>query len=132
MSDLRVELKGAEELKRTLAAIGARTPKEGAAALYAEAEVVRGVSFQRTPKDTGNLRDSHAVSKPRIAGQEITVTLGVGGPAAPYAIYVHENLTAHHPIGQAKFLESAIHEAASNWTERLAKRIDLNRLKGVG
>lgn len=27
------------------------------------------------------------------------------GYSAPYAIFVHENLTAHHPIGQAKFLE---------------------------
>jgi hypothetical protein len=28
------------------------------------------------------------------------------GYSAPYAIYVHENLQAHHPIGQAKFLET--------------------------
>ena len=27
------------------------------------------------------------------------------GYAAEYAIFVHENLTAHHPVGQAKFLE---------------------------
>lgn len=27
---------------------------------------------------------------------------------APYAIYVHEDLTKHHPKGQAKFLEEAV------------------------
>ena len=29
------------------------------------------------------------------------------GYSAPYAVYVHENLEAHHPVGQAKFLEAA-------------------------
>lgn len=29
----------------------------------------------------------------------------VVGYTAAYAIYVHENLEAHHPVGQAKFLE---------------------------
>lgn len=31
-------------------------------------------------------------------------TVAVGFTAA-YAMYVHENLEAHHPVGQAKFLE---------------------------
>jgi hypothetical protein len=37
----------------------------------------------------------------RRAGQARIVV----GYSAPYAIYVHENLNAYHPIGQAKFLE---------------------------
>lgn len=32
------------------------------------------------------------------------------GYSASYAIYVHENLEAHHPIGQAKYLESAVRQ----------------------
>lgn len=38
----------------------------------------------------------------------------------PYAIYVHENLEAVHPFGQAKFLETAAQEILSNrsvWVE---------------
>lgn len=29
------------------------------------------------------------------------------GYSADYAVYVHENMEAHHPVGQAKFLETA-------------------------
>jgi hypothetical protein len=31
----------------------------------------------------------------------------VVGYSAGYAVYVHENLEAYHPVGQAKFLEAA-------------------------
>lgn len=34
----------------------------------------------------------------------------VVGFSVNYAIFVHENLTAHHPVGQAKFLETAARE----------------------
>lgn len=32
------------------------------------------------------------------------------GYTAEYAVYVHENLTARHPVGQAKFLEQPLRE----------------------
>lgn len=34
------------------------------------------------------------------------------GYTAPYAVYVHENLTARHPVGQAKYLEQPAREHA--------------------
>jgi hypothetical protein len=34
------------------------------------------------------------------------------GYTAEYAIYVHENLEANHPVGQAKFLEQPAREMA--------------------
>jgi predicted GNAT family N-acyltransferase len=34
----------------------------------------------------------------------------VVGYTQAYAIYVHENLQAHHPVGQAKFLEQPARE----------------------
>jgi hypothetical protein len=34
------------------------------------------------------------------------------GYTQAYAIYVHENLEAHHPVGQAKFLEQPAREHA--------------------
>jgi uncharacterized membrane protein YdfJ with MMPL/SSD domain len=40
----------------------------------------------------------------REAKEASGVTVAVGFSTG-YAIYVHENLTAHHPVGQAKFLE---------------------------
>jgi hypothetical protein len=43
-------------------------------------------------------------AKAAMARKDEDVSVIVGYTAA-YAIYVHENLTAHHPVGQAKFLE---------------------------
>jgi len=45
------------------------------------------------------LRARAAKSK---AGDQASVVVGY---TAAYAVYVHENLTAHHPQGRAKFLE---------------------------
>ena len=69
----------------------------------------------QTPVDTGNLRASGHVTEPEIVNDSwLTVTLGFGGPAGSgsgqnqdvgYAVYVHEDLSKHHPIGHAKFLE---------------------------
>lgn len=41
----------------------------------------------------------------------------VVGFSASYAIYVHENLEAHHPIGQAKFLEQPAKQMKSELAE---------------
>lgn len=42
----------------------------------------------------------------RIDAQMADVKMGVVvGYSAPYALYVHENLEAHHDNGQAKYLE---------------------------
>jgi hypothetical protein len=82
--------------------------------------------MRRTPVDTGALKGSHETSKPEQGGGDVSVTITVGGPAAPYAVPVHENLDAHHKVGQAKFLESTIMESRSSMAERIARRIDLN------
>jgi hypothetical protein len=61
-----------------------------------------------TPVDTGALRASGHTQLPVIDGSTVTVTMGFGGPAVDYAIYVHENLEAHHPVGHAKFMERVL------------------------
>ncbi len=38
------------------------------------------------------------------------------GYTAAYAIFVHENLEAHHPVGQAKFLEQPAREMGNDGT----------------
>lgn len=123
-----MEFKGADEIRARLAALASRVPKEVGAALYQEALIIGKESMERTPVEFGNLKASHVVGKPEHKGNEISVSIDVGGPAAPYAIYVHENEEANHPRGgRAKFLESAIHDAVPGLPERLAKRVDLNR-----
>lgn len=85
---------------------------------------------RRTPVDEGHLRGSVHPQGP-FREREIIYTLIVcGGPAAPYAIFVHENLTAKHDVGQAKFLESVIMESRRTMAARVARRLqleDMNR-----
>lgn len=47
----------------------------------------------------------------------------VVGFTAPYAIYVHEDLTKHHDNGRAKFLEYAIREHAQEVRRAVAKSL---------
>lgn len=118
---------GIDQVASRLAALAARLPREAARALYEEASIEATESQRRTPVDTGALRASHEVSQPEI-GRDISVTISVGGVAAPYAVVVHEDLEAFHDDGQAKFLESTILESKPYLAARIAARIDLRRL----
>jgi hypothetical protein len=118
------EFKGFDQLAQAFARIE-RTLHEGRA-LYQEALAIQKVSMRRTPVDTGALRASHETLEPFFDGGEVRVAIAVGGPAAPYALVVHEDLDAHHNVGEAKFLEKSVLEAAQNLSERLGARIARN------
>jgi hypothetical protein len=95
-----------------------------AAAIRIEHERIMTTAKQRTPVATGALRASGHVQPTRVdAGGRLVSVGGFGGPAAPYAVYVHEDLTARHPVGQAKFYETAVLEAQSGLADRLAAHI---------
>lgn len=80
----------------------------------------------RTPVDKGALKSSGYVHPPQYRGREITVEMGFGGPAAPYAVYVHEDLDAwHKPPGQARFLASVVDESAPYLLDRVGRRLNL-------
>ena len=94
--------------------------KDVEAGLYQEGELVMARSVRRTPVDTGNLRASAHVKRPETSGGKSTVTVAYG---TDYAIYVHEILTNEHPVGQAKFLESAVKEGMPGFIGRMKKRV---------
>lgn len=94
-----------------------------AAALRAEAEVVAEASKRLTPVDTGALRASHVVGDPVVDNSSVSVTIGVGGPSAPYAVIVHEVVEYHHPVGQSKFLQTAVSNYARIFAARMALRL---------
>lgn len=102
-------------------------PDVVALALRQETEVEATEVKKRTPVETGNLRASIHVVGPTREGRRIYTLIAAGGPAAPYALYVHENLEAFHPVGQAKYIESVIMESRAYLGARVAKRIELNR-----
>lgn len=118
-----IHIDGLDQVLDQLKRIGEDAKQETSDALYAEAELIMGEAKHRTPADTGALRSSGHVVPPDSPGDPIV--LAFGGPAAPYAVYVHENLEAKHSVGQAKFLESAIIDALPDLVERVAKRVKL-------
>lgn len=120
---IRLKVSGFRELKKALKAQGQRAEKSLAAALYAEGERIMAEAKRLCPVDTGTLRSTGHVQKPVIRRGSIEVTLGFGGPAAPYAVYVHENLNVHHTVGQAKYLEKPLNDAARGFAERLAAEV---------
>jgi hypothetical protein len=119
----------AAKVRRSLESLARKFPNEVARALYSEAQIERTESMRRTPVDTGALRASHGVTDPSIGvGGDISVTIFAGGVAAPYAVKVHEDLSAMHRTGQAKFLESTLMESRPYLAGRIARRIQLERL----
>jgi hypothetical protein len=103
---MNLTLQGSQTFKRKLAAAAAVGPPSLLAALFQEANVILTASKQDyVPVDTGALRASGFVEPPVVTPEGGSVTLGFGGPSAPYAVIVHEDLTKRHPVGQAKYLE---------------------------
>jgi hypothetical protein len=105
--------------------------------VYGFAEQVMTRAKELCPVDTGTLRSSGHVADPKGTGSAVELTLGFGGPAGSgnhggqtnardcgYADYVHEDLAAHHKVGQAKFLESPLTEAEPQLSEQVEQEID--------
>ena len=105
--------------------------KFGAArALYQFALEIMAEAKEIVPVDTGALKDSGTVELATVEEKFVKCNLHFGStePSSKYAIYVHENLEAHHPSGgQAKFLEKPILRAMPRMAERVAELIDLEK-----
>lgn len=72
-------------------------------------EHVLGDAQELAPVDTGDLKASGMTLPATIQGTEIRKVIGF---TMGYAAAVHENLTAHHKSGQAKYLETAMNRSA--------------------
>lgn len=120
---LRVEMSGAPTMRRLLRQLSdpAVMAKVAGEALHRAGEAIIAEAKRRVPVDTGVLRDSGYVLQPQMTPDGVVVEIGFGGPGAEYAIIVHEDLTMRHPSGgQAKYLESAIRDRASQTGRILA------------
>jgi hypothetical protein len=92
-------------------------------AVEAEAQLVLAEAKRRCPVNTGALLDSGRVEM-HEEGDRIYAKIVFGDDEVTYALFVHEDLEAHHPEGkQAHFLSSVIREAASGFAQRVAARL---------
>lgn len=126
-------LKGVEEMKAKFRRFARNLPNEVMRALYIEMQIELKEVIKRTPVDDGPLRASihlrgpFQLKKSDSGWGKVWVTIAAGGPAAPYAVYVHEDPDAIHPVGQWKYLESVLLESRPHMAARVARRIELKR-----
>jgi Bacteriophage protein of unknown function (DUF646). len=122
--NIRIDITGQDKVIGRLRSLGGDSTRVLAAALYQEGEGLIAEAKQETPVDTGALRASGYVAQPVTENSKVTVQVGFGGIAAPYAVFVHENAEANHPVGKWKYLEDPAKRRASTMAGRIAKRID--------
>ena len=121
---MSVTWKGIPEFRRQMATLKNATPREIGRALYEEGQhIMTRSKAEFVPVDTGTLRASGQVRVPQHSGGRVTVELGYGGAASAYALVQHERTDFHHPVGQAKYLEQPVNEAAAGFGQRIAARI---------
>ena len=118
-------LVGKPEMQGKLRNVAKNYPDRVGKALYAEMGIEEVEVKKRTPFESGDLRDTIHRIGPRKEGETISVLIVAGGPDAPYAIVVHEDLEAIHRVGQAKYLESVILESRAYIGSRVARRLDI-------
>jgi hypothetical protein len=122
-----VKIEGVEKLISQLRALNQDIPGAVGRGLYRGGQKVMAISQERyVPVDTGALRSSGHVTEPAASPSGVSITLGYGGPAAGYAIFVHENLNAKHTTGQAKYLETPLNENLGEIEREIVG--ELNRL----
>lgn len=81
-------------------------------------------SQKLVPIDTGALKAS---ANTRIEGEGLDSSVVVSY-GTEYAIYVHENLEAHHPVGQAKYLSTPLTEKREALQKIVIQGIEDNQL----
>jgi hypothetical protein len=144
------QVKGIRELEQNLRQMAKAAPEASARAVYVWAEEVMAKSKELVPVDSGTLRGTGHVDLPVIGPTEVSVRLGYGGPAAPYALAVHENPRSgktggfspsgrpyrHYArVGQWKYLEQPLKEgtlppkALAVWKQGLVSRAGLRTMQ---
>lgn len=124
---IHVTIHGLPKVKKALKQLGAKGPKVLGGALFREGERIMGDSKENyVPVVTGDLRSSGHVQLPKVTAKGASVELGFGGPAAPYALQVHENPnTGKTPdgsqVGGWKYIEAPFKKALKDMDERVAK-----------
>ena len=116
-----------ERIQRALAQSGPEGAKVAARALRNEAQEAMAVSQDEVPVDTGALKGSARINPETgvfNGPNGVYVELAYGGPAAEYAVAVHENLEAFHPHGKAKYLEDPMTRQVNGISGRIADKVE--------
>lgn len=140
---MNIQFKGQDVVDKNLRRIAKNAPREAGRALYlvAERKIMTPSKRDHVPVDLGNLRDTGMVEPFKENGTIISVRLVYGGPAAPYALSVHEHPSEFDPISWKgkkitfsppghgpKFLEKPLLAEAPDLTKDVAATMKLENL----
>jgi hypothetical protein len=112
---------GSKEMRANLRKVKAQQRRQVGQGLAAFGEAVIDDAKQpdQTPVMTGALRNTLSIEGPLWRDKDVSIRIIAGGPSAPYAVKVHEDLNMNHPNGgKAKFLEDPL-------TEKSAEAMDI-------
>lgn len=127
LANFDINIEGLDVLASRIEAVKAALPKNVAAAVYQFGEELMSRSKEVVPVDTGALMNSGYVTLPETSGDTVSVTVGYGGPAAEYALAVHENMDPHvhwhRPGSGPKYLENPAKEMESQFPDRIAQAV---------
>jgi hypothetical protein len=125
-------LTGVTQLRRQVNRVRVNSLPAAEKAIYRECQDrLKGV-INRTPLLTGDLRRTEHIEGPvRGAGDSVTFKIVAGSSTIDYAIYVHEDLTAYHPVGEAKYIENEINQNISGAGGRISATYSKELLNGV-
>lgn len=116
------------DMQLKISILATRFPKATGRALMQETEIEATEARRQTPVLYGILRSTVKADGPFFDGDRIYTMVSAGGPAADYAVYVHEDLDAFHRVGNAKFIERPLMESRSFMAQRVAMRMELKGL----
>lgn len=133
---IEVKVTGADKVQQSILELARRMPTRVMDALEVEANLTMEESQALVPVVTGALKSSRFVAKADMVGKDIGIVFGYGGPAAQYALAVHENPRAGKTGGvgpaprfqrykrwsrggQWKYLEQPVLSRAAGFCERM-------------
>jgi len=119
MPELTIRFNGLDKVVAALGQMSSAVRSEAARELNDTSEEIMTASKEMVPVDTGRLRSTGHVAE-YATPRDLGTVLAYG---TDYAIYVHENLSVHHPTGQAKFLERPFFQQSAHLPDNLARRL---------
>lgn len=124
----KVVITGVRNLIKAVGEKKGETKRQVADAVASCAEVIYRKSQKLVPRDTEALAESGHIESNQKSGKAATSTIVYGGESAPYALYVHEDMTKHHAAPTcAKFLTKAIISTRGTCTSILNYTLQTNK-----
>jgi len=124
MAKTGIEWEGLDELKFALKNSPPYLTDIFEMALAEESAVIFARSQMLVPVATGVLKGSGYVTPVKRSGDVSYQDIGYGGPAASYAMWVHESFAKHTEPTQRKYLERPVNERSRFLQKNIAIRMN--------